>query len=132
MSIFGPSVPAPKPVVITVWAEESGFLTKGRFEWSFGNGATDKNSGYTMMKSGNITMMSLTAPQVSSGSAAVNISVNGVDTSYGVSIPKGDQSVFKHFYRPYYVEAGSVINFISAASSKETTASVVALLIELF
>lgn len=136
MSIFGPSSTPNyhSPVYITVWAEESGDITKGRYEWSFGNGATNRNSGYTMMMPGLVRKMALTSPRssLSIGDASVNISVDGVENKdYGVSIPVGKQSVFVDFDIPLLVNVGSIINFVSASNVVKINASVVALLIEL-
>ena len=57
MSIFGYTDSKIAKPVITIWAEEQGFLSKDAYEFGFGNGAHFKNSGYTLLADGRVLRM---------------------------------------------------------------------------
>ena len=125
-----------RPPIITIWAEESGALNKGKYEWSFGNGATSQHAGYTMMANGRILAISLTSVPVRSSDNSVKdinvgIVVNGKPIKgYEIELINGVSAV-KIFQTPLAVKSGSVINFVSNSSTKDSAASVIALLVEL-
>lgn len=140
MSIYGPgicseTVPVvPQKPIVTVWAEERGGLRKGEYEWSFGNNAGNRFFGYTMLASGTILRMSLSSVKTSGQAAneiAVNLVLNGEDQKVGITKPTGLISAFTIFENPVKVRAGSVINFVTITGSSASTASIVALIIEL-
>jgi len=70
--------------------EESGRIVSGKFEWSFGNGASGSahaNSGYTMMATGLRIDLAAYRDASAPGTAKVNIVINGIEqTSYGVKL----------------------------------------------
>lgn len=125
-----------RPPIITIWAEESGSLNENKYEWSFGNGATSQHAGYTMMVNGRILAMSLTSVPVRSSDSSIKdikvaLTINGkAATGYQIDLTNGVSAV-KIFQKPLAVKSGSVINFISKSSTKDSAASVVALLVEL-
>ena len=125
-----------KPL-ITVWAEQSGTISSGHYEWSFGNGssgAAHANSGYTMMASGRVLRMGLACSTTGapSGSTTVIVVVNGAEnTSYGVTKPSGQYSGTSTFTSPLELAQRDRINFKSATNDGNVTGAVVSILIEL-
>ena len=88
--------------LITVYAEEYGSLTKGEYEWSFGNGVSGGNSerGYPMAVSGRLKYMSLAITTSSSrpSEVRVEIVINGVlNHLYGVTKPLDNSLVLQSF-----------------------------------
>lgn len=121
-----------KPI-ITVWAEESTGLNKGQHEWSFGNGAEGRDhsrSGYTMLAPGRITRMGLCSG-TTTDDIEVKVTVNGEDTTYGVTRMRGARSGYNIFPTPLELRAGSVVNFVSRVTARLASSSIVTLLIEL-
>ena len=93
--------------LITVYAEEYGSLTKGEYEWSFGNGVAGGNSerGYLLAVSGRLKYMSLAITTASSrpSEVRVDIVINGVaNRSYGITKPLGQFSSFTEFRTPLW------------------------------
>lgn len=121
-----------RPPIITIWAEESGTLSKGKYEWSFGNGATGQFAGYTMILNGKILAMSLNSAAADSDvDVQVSISINGKhQPDYNIQL-SNNRTAVRLFRQPLVVKSGSTINFVSDTSSEKSTARVVALLIEL-
>ena len=109
-----------KPV-ITLWAEESASIGVGEYEWAFGNGAdgaAHANSGYTMMASGRVLRMGLSAttPNGAPGAAIVNIVINGIaNPTYSVRKPSWQYSGTATFGIPLELAQGDRINFRSAS-----------------
>jgi len=114
-----------------VWAEESGKIDSGKFEWSFGNGASGSahaNSGYTMMATGRVLRMGLSAYRnvSASGAAKVNIEVNRIEqTSYGVIKPSRQYSGTITFAIPLELAKGDRVNFRSATTIQSVVCAVV-------
>ena len=129
-------VDARKPL-ITVWAEEKGSITSGNYEWSFGNGGDGSNHrriGYTMLASGRVLRMGLSATTSSGppGESRIVIVVNGVvNAAYAVIKPNNQYSGTNTFQTPLEVSEGDRINFRSASTVSNVIGAVVSLLIEL-
>ena len=75
-------VDPPRKPLITLWAEQNGSITNGSYEWSFGNGSSGEDHrrvGYTMLASGRILRMALSATTTSGppGESRIVITVNG-------------------------------------------------------
>ena len=122
--------------LITVYAEEYGSLTKGEYEWSFGNGVAGGNSerGYPMAVSGRLKYMSLAITTASSrpSEARVEIVINGVlNHLYGVTKPLGQFSSSTEFQTPLALAHGDMINFRTATTNSEVSSAVVAAILEL-
>ena len=123
--------------LITVYAEEYGSLTKGEYEWSFGNGVSGGNSerGYLMAVSGRLKYMSLAITTASSrpSEARVEIVINGVlHNLYGVTKPLGRFSSFITFGNPIPLSRGDMLNFRTATTNPEVSSAVIACIIEIF
>ena len=126
---------ARKPL-ITVYAEEYGSLTKGEYEWSFGNGVSGGNSerGYPMAVSGRLKYMSLAITTSSSrpSEVRVEIVINGVlNHLYGVTKPFGQFSSFTEFQTPLELAHGDMLNFRTATTKSEVSSAVVACILEI-
>lgn len=123
-----------KPL-ITVWVEQYGSLVDGQYNFSFGNGSESApNIGYTMMSSGRLIRMGLSASSggATPGLAIVNIVISGVEnTAYSVSKPNVLYSGTNTFGTPLELVEGNIINFRSAITNINTTVAVVSALIEL-
>ena len=122
--------------LITVYAEEYGSLTKGEYEWSFGNGVSGGNSerGYPMAVSGRLKYMSLAITTSSSrrSEARVEIVINGVvNHLYGVTKPLGQFSSSTEFQTPLALAPGDMLNFRTAATNPEFSSAVVACILEI-
>ena len=125
---------ARSPSLITVYAEEYGSLTKGEYEWSFGNGVSGGNSerGYPMAVSGRLKYMSLAITTASSrpSEARVEIVINGVlHPLYGVT--KGQFSSFTEFRTPLELDRGDMLNFRTATTNPEFSSAVVACILQI-
>ena len=123
--------------LITVYAEEYGSMTKGEYEWSFGNGVSGRNSdrGYPLAVSGRLKYMSLAITTTSSrpSEARVEIVINGVlNRLYGVTKPMGQFSSFTEFQTPLELAAGDMINFRTATTNPEVSSAVVAAILDLY
>ena len=114
--------------IITISAETKGTLSVGKV-FSFGNAGRQKGVGYVMMRRGYITGISLSSER-SSGTVRVGVLTNG-DILAGCEITLYTTSR-KHdnFDTPFFVEAGSVINFVSLESNGTVVNTVASLLIE--
>ena len=129
-------VDARKPL-ITVWAEENGSIVNGNYEWSFGNGRdgeSHRQIGYTMLASGRVLRMGLSATTSSgpSNESRIVIAVNGVVyANYTVIKPTNQYSGTTTFQTPLEVSEGDRINFRSASTNTSVIGAVVSLLIEL-
>ena len=125
-----------KPL-IAVWAEQTGPLTAGKREWSFGDGSNRSPpyyNGYSMPASGRILRISIniaTSGRHVTPAAKVRIMINGAPTSYFVSKPNGSSSFSVIFGTPLKVRGASVIDFKTETSSSEIKGATVSLLIEL-
>ena len=122
--------------LITVYAEEYGSLTKGEYEWSFGNGVAGGNSerGYPLAVSGRFKYMSLAITTASSrpSEARVEIVINGVlNHLYGVTKPMGQFSSFTEFQTPLALAPGDMLNFRTATTNPEVSSAVVACILKL-
>ena len=127
---------ARSPSLITVYAEEYGSLTKGEYEWSFGNGVSGGNSerGYPMSVSGRLKYMSLAITTASSrpSEARVEVVINGVlQPLYGVTKPKGQFSSFTEFRTPLELDRGDMLNFRTATTNPEFSSAVVACILQI-
>ena len=113
---------------ITISAESKGALVSGEL-FSFGNGGRQNGVGYVVMKRGHITGISLSSER-SSGEVEVGVSVNG--TVLGGCEITLNTTPRKHdnFDRPFLVDAGSVINFISLKANATAVNTVASLLFE--
>ena len=99
--------------LITVYAEEYGSLTKGEYEWSFGNGVSGGNSerGYPLAVSGRLKYMSLAITTASRrpSEVRVEIVINGVlNHLYGITKPMGQFSSFTEFQTPLTLAPGDI------------------------
>ena len=135
MEAFKSDRNARKPL-ITVYAEEYGSLTKGEYEWSFGNGVAGGNSerGYPMAVSGRLKYMSLAITTASSrpSESRVEIVINGVlNHLYGVTKPMGQFSSFTEFRTPLELARGDMLNFRTATTNSEVSSVVVACILEI-
>ena len=122
--------------LITVYADEYGSLTKGEYEWSFGNGVSGGNSerGYPMAVSGRLKYMSLAITTSSSrpSEVRVEIVINGVlNHLYGVTKPFGQFSSFTEFQTPLALAHGDMLNFRTATTNSEVSSAVVACILEI-
>ncbi len=125
---------AQRKPIIAVWAEQSGALTNGNYEWSFGNGAsgaTHRHAGYPIPASGRILRMSF-ACAYSRNEIVVALLINGSEQpGYVIRTPGGRYSNCITFDTPLEVEACSRINFKSKSSDSQVDSAVVTVLIEL-
>lgn len=124
-----------KKTLITVWAEERGPLVNNQYEWSFGDGAVGRGTGYIMLANGRILRMGLTCTYrrgTVPEDATVKIVVNGAEKN-GYQVRKlGNQlSEVSIFPTPLEVSQGDVIEFISKDTTRTAINSIVNLLIEL-
>ena len=122
--------------LITNYAEEYGSLTKGEYEWSFGNGVSGGNSerGYPLAVSGRLKYMSLaiTTPSSRPSEVRVEIVINGVlNHLYGVTKPMGQFSSFTEFQTPLALAPGDMLNFRTATTNPEVSSAVVACILEI-
>ena len=122
--------------LITVYAEEYGSLTKGEYEWSFGNGVAGGSSkrGYPMAVAGRLKYMSLAITTSSSrpSEARVEIVINGVlNRLYVVTKPMGQFSSFTEFQTPLALAHGDMLNFRTATTNPEVSSAVVACILEI-
>ena len=122
--------------LITVYAEEYWSLTKGEYEWSFGNGVAGGSSkrGYPMAVSGRLKYMSLAITTSSSRppEARVEIVINGVlNHLYGVTKPVGQFSSFTEFQTPLALAHGDMLNFRTATTNSEVSSAVIACILEI-
>ncbi|XP_060072716.1 uncharacterized protein LOC132552555 [Ylistrum balloti] len=74
--------------------EKKGGLVKGKYEYSFGDGATGKNAGYTVLAPSKVLKigMSVTTPESTPEEAGVVLVVNGSKTQCG--------GLFRSFHLP--------------------------------
>ena len=110
-------------------------MTKGKYEWSFGNGVSGRNSdrGYPLAVSGRLKYMSLAITTTSSrhSEARVEIVINGVlNRLYGVTM--GQFSSFTEFQTPLELAAGDMINFRTATTNPAVSSAVVAAILDLY
>ena len=122
--------------LITVFAEEYGSLTKGEYEWSFGNGVADGSSkrGYPMAVLGRLRYMSLAITSSSSrpSEARVEIAINGVlNHLYGITKPLGQFSSFTEFDHPIPLSQGDMLNFRTATTNPEISSAVIACIMKI-
>ena len=122
--------------LITIYAEEYGSLTKGEYEWSFGNGVSGGNSerGYPLAVSGRLKYMSLAITTASSrpSEVRVEIVINGVlNHLYGITKPMGQFSSFTEFQTPLALAPGDMLNFRTATTNSEVSSAVVACILEI-
>lgn len=126
---------ANKKQYITIWAEENGNISKGNFEWSFGNGAENQpNYGYCMPTSGRIKSASLSASANGSPTSDIYVRpiINGVEnTKYTIRKPTQKFSYVTPFKIPLELKAGDIINFKSHSTNNSVTHALVSLLIEI-
>ena len=113
---------------VTISAESKGALTAGEL-FSFGNGGRQNGVGYVVMRRGHITGISLSSER-SSGEVKVGVSVNGTvlrgcEITLHTTPRKHD-----NFDRPFLVDAGSVINFVSLNANATALNTVASLLFE--
>ena len=107
---------------ITVYAEEARKLNPGTYEWGFGDGTYGcKNSGYTFLTGGKIVQMGLASENSDKGNDSritVQIVKNGTPI-HGYTITKNPNqySAYTIFRRPFVMEAGEVLNFITVEAS---------------
>ena len=115
---------------ITVTAESKGPLTNGEI-FSFGNAGKSANTGYVMMKSGRIVGMSLVSDRLR-GPAHTQILVNSEGLiGSEIILEDGIKKMHGMYDKPYNVNAGDVINFITFTTNGTTINTVVSVLIEL-
>ena len=125
-----------KPIIGT-YAEESGSISAGNYEWSFGNGTENQATyGYCIPVSGRIKYGSIAASANGSEPGAeirVGIVINGDDenSDYVLVNPMNQFSSFIQFQTPLEVNAGDRINFISKTNNSAVTHAIVCLLIEI-
>ena len=115
-------------LIITISAESKGSLIKGKV-FSFGNGGKEKGVGYVVMRSGHITGISLSSER-SSGEVRVGVLVNGVDLNWCEITLNTTPRKHDNFDKPFFVDFGSVINFVSLGFNGTTVNTVASLLIE--
>lgn len=125
-----------KKQYITIWAEQSGTLTKGNYKWSFGNGADGQAKyGYCMHTKGKILSASLcgSANGSAPGDIYVRLIINGVEnTKYTIRKPTGKFSYVTSFKKvPLQLNSGDMINFKSHSTNGGVTHALVSLLIEI-
>lgn len=113
---------------ITISAESKGPLTDGKV-FSFGNAGRVKSVGYVVMRSGYIVGISLSSKR-SDGEVRVGVMVDekvlqGYDITLNTTPRKHD-----NFSHPFYVAAGSVINFVSLENNVTAVNTVASLLFE--
>ena len=136
MEAFKSDRRARSPSLITVYAEEYGSLTKGEYEWSFGNGVSGGKSerGYPLAVSGRLKYMSLAITTASSrpSEVRVEIVINGeLNTLYGITKPLGQFSSFTEFQTPLALVPGDMLNFRTATTNSEVSSAVVACILEI-
>ena len=122
-----------KPV-ITIWAQETGPLSGGQYEWSFGSGDyTDAQCGYCMPAAGRILRGSLSSVNVANTSAlaVVSIVINGLIKSNHITKPSTAFSDTRTYEPPIEVAKNDRINFQTNLDTSNATNSIVSLLIEL-
>ena len=122
-----------KPL-ITIWAQETGPLNIGQYEWSFGSGEyTDKYLGYCMPAPGRILRGSISSVGESgstTGLAGVGIMVNQ-QSRYTMTKPAGRISFTLVFPNPVEVAQDERINFRTSMNTPDAINNIVSLLIEL-
>ena len=122
-----------KPL-ITIWAQETGPLSGGQYEWSFGSGDyTDAQCGYCMPAAGRILRGSLSSVNVANTSAlaVVSIVINGLIKSNHITKPSTAFSDTRTYEPPIEVAKNDRINFQTNLDTSNATNSIVSLLIEL-
>jgi len=116
-------------MVISIFAESKGTILQNEI-FSFGNGGREAGAGYVMMRRGQLLGIGLSSKR-QNGVVSVGISVDGTlldgcEITLHTTPRKHD-----NFDKPFIVEAGSVINFVSRAENTTTECTVASLLIEL-
>ena len=123
--------------VIAVWAEESGTLREGEYEWSFGNGASGsahRMIGYCIPVSGRIIMGSISALAniTLSNNVRICIVINGIEQSnYAIIKAPNQWSGHVTYETPLELNAGDRINFVSKSTDNRVSCAIVSVLIEL-
>ena len=122
-----------KPL-ITIWAQETGPLNAGQYEWSFGSGDyTPAECGYCMPAPGRILRGSLSSVNVANTSAlaVVSIVINGRVQSNHITKPSTAFSNTRTYEPPIEVAKNDRINFRTNLDTSNATNNIVSLLIEL-
>ena len=124
---------AHKPI-IAVWAEQGGPLTRGSYEWSFGNGSSGQSHaqmGFPMPVSGRAKAMALRiVPE--NAAARVALVINGTMIPESVTKETTQKTGVVHWESGYELAAGDHINFKTASlHGVRATSGIVSLLIEL-
>ena len=127
-----------KPI-ITVWAERNGQLISGAYEWAFADSTWGfRRMGYTMMSSGRVLRMAITAINKDGDdndyfitSPAVAITVNGSQTNYAVQKSNAEPATVVIFSTPLELSMGDTINFVTTSFSSASDGGIVSILIEL-
>lgn len=125
---------------ISIWAERNGPFT-GPYQFSFGGASTGRDHrycGYTMMTSGRILRLGLSATTnlgVAAGEITVTL-VHNDEPNRQFRITKGDQqfAVYTVFDSPLELNPGDRINFMSSREDQadpKATAVIVSALIQL-
>ena len=132
-----PSLIGPKPI-ITLWAEETGPLGDGHYEFSFGNGSSGSDHAYggiCMSAPGRIIRGSLTVTEnkvIFAGEVKVNIVVNGIEQVNHSIVKYLEIFVAAQFFSdPVELNQCDIINFISRTANSKITNAYVSILIEL-
>lgn len=113
---------------ITISAESKGSLVN-REVFSFGNGGRQDSVGYVVMRRGHITGISLSSERAS-GEVRVGVLVNGLVLSGCEITLYTTPRKHDNFDKPFLVNPGSVINFVSLVANDTTVNTVASLLIE--
>ena len=117
-----------KKSYITIGAETKGALTNGKV-FSFGNAGREKGVGYVMMRDGYITSIGLSSERVG-GEVRVGVLVNGEILNWCEITLHTTSKKHDNFDTPFFVNVGSVINFVSLVGNATAVNTVASLLIE--
>lgn len=105
-----------KEIYVTVWAEQNGSLTVGRFNFSFGNGNEHANPinigewGYVTHYPYEIVSMSIGMRLTNTADTAIQVTQNGLSSGLVLTVPGGQ---LKAISGPVSVSgsAGDTLNF---------------------
>jgi len=113
---------------ITITAESKGSLQAGKY-FSFGNAGKQEGVGYVVMRRGYITGISVSSERASD-EVRIGVTANGQELAGCEITLHTTPRKHDNFDKPFLVEAGDVINFVSMIANQSTQNTVAALLIE--
>lgn len=117
--------------VINIFAERQGPLKRGS-AFSFGDHSGFSPAGYMMAFPGQIIAFGLIGKRTNLNddiNIIINIS-NNPDSK--ISLTNSELSTHEKFVKPFRVDVGDEIKFISSSNSPSSTSTVISLIIELF